>query len=76
MELEKSILPIMIRQILPLESLLHLFPRHNMNFSFMFPLLLNVLPPKRSMLSQLDSNKLYLVVFWNIFVIKDSLNGV
>ena len=28
------------------------------------------------MLSQLDGNKLYLMVFWNIFVIKDSLNGV
>jgi hypothetical protein len=76
MKVEKSILLIMIRQILPLDSLLHLFPCHNMTFSFMFPLLLNVLPPERSILSQLDGNKLYLVVFWDIFVFKDSLNGV
>jgi hypothetical protein len=76
MELKKCILPIMIWQILLLESLLHLCPRHNVVFPFMFPLFLKVLPQNRSMLPQLDGNKLQLVMFWNIFVIKDSLNGV
>jgi hypothetical protein len=75
-KLKKSILPIMIQQILPLENLLHLCPCHNMPFSFMFLLFLKVLPPNRSMLPQLDDNKLHLVVFWNMFVIKDSLDGV
>jgi hypothetical protein len=35
-----------------------------------------MLPPNRGMFSQLDGNKLHFVVVWNIFVIKDSLNGV